>query len=64
MNELTVSIEINGVLISAGKIRGNGPSDACFQYSEEYCEKKGAPVSISLPLQKEAFSPGQTAAFF
>ena len=64
MNELTVSIERNGDLIPVGKITGHGPSDARFQYFKEYCEGRGVPVSISFPLQAEAFSSWQTEAFF
>ena len=64
MNDLTVRIEINGDLVPVGRIIGSDPSDACFQYFKEYCDGGGVPLSISLPLQAEAFSPRQTEAFF
>jgi serine/threonine-protein kinase HipA len=61
---LVIKIEQNGKLIPAGTIEGNDRHDACFRYAEDYCEHGGVPVSISLPLQKDAFSAEQTAAFF
>ncbi len=61
---LVIKIEQNGKLIPAGTIEGNDRHDACFRYAEDYCEHRGVPVSISLPLQKDAFSAEQTAAFF
>ena len=64
MHELLVSIERNGTLIPVGQITGSDRSDSCFRYSDEYCENVGAPISISLPLQKNAFSAEQTANFF
>lgn len=64
MKELLVSIEKNGDLIPVGKIAGSGPSDACFRYAEEYLATAEAAVSISLPLQEDAFTPRQTMAFF
>ena len=64
MRELIVSIETAGELVPVGKIAGKDSSDACFQYYKQYCAEGGAPVSISLPLQEEPFSAGQTAIFF
>ena len=64
MNDLFVHIENNGVLVPVGIITGEGPTDARFQYSHQYLETIGLPISISLPLQTEAFSPVQTSSFF
>ncbi len=65
MRHLFVYIEIGGCRILAGKISGNGPEDAVFRYEEAYLEKDGGrPVSISLPLQREAFSAFRTKTFF
>ncbi len=64
MKELIVRMEINGELLPVGHITGTGPSDARFQYSDAYRNGTGRPVSVSLPLQKEAFSAAQTAVFF
>ena len=52
------------IMITDAKDYGQGFFDARFQYSEAYIEKVGVPVSISLPLQQEAFSAEQTAAFY
>ena len=64
MKELLVSVEKNGSLIPVGKITGEDPSDARFQYSDEYRIGKGTPISISFPIQEDAFSPERTAGFF
>ena len=64
MKELIVSIEINGELVPAGKIVGKRSADACFQYFDGYRVDVGIPISISLPLQEEAFSSEQTISFF
>ena len=62
---LDVSIEIEGAQRHVGDIRGDDPADACFQYAKEYLDRANArPISISLPLQKEAFSSGKTRCFF
>ena len=59
--KLIVSIERNGKQRLVGSIVGNVPSDARFQYDENYLQNSDAvPVSISLPLQSESFSARQT----
>lgn len=63
MRELKVYIEIQGQESYAGMIRGNSPSDAVFTYDEGYLSS-GAPISVSLPLQFESFSPAETTSFF
>ncbi len=65
MEKLIVSLERNGILRPVGDILGESPSDACFTYSEAYRDSPdAAPISLSLPLQKEAFTPAQTKIFF
>ena len=64
MKELHVSIEKNGNFISVGKIVGDNPSEARFQYSDEYRTGNGTPISISLPIQEDEFSAERTAGFF
>ena len=64
MKELLVSIEQNGSLVPVGKIIGESPSDARFQYFDQYRIGGGTPISISLPIQEDAFSTTQTASFF
>lgn len=65
MTELKVSIEINGVMTTAGILSGNGARDAVFRYDDSYMDSSGAgPVSISLPFQREAFSSEKTKSFF
>ena len=64
MNDLFVSIEMNGAFVPVGRICGTGPRDACFQYYADYIRTVNKPISISLPLQEEAFSPERTACFF
>ena len=65
MRNLEISIEWNGNRIPTGRIVGSSPEDAVFSYLPEYLDRKEArPVSIHLPLQKEAFSPKDTRCFF
>ena len=64
MTELIVRIEREGITIPVGCITGNDASDAVFQYDPSYIKEVGIPISVSLPLQEEEFSPFRTAAFF
>ena len=65
MENLIVSMERSGVMRRVGLISGNNASDSRFSYSEDYLgSDDAAPVSLSLPLQTEAFSPAQTKNFF
>lgn len=65
MKKLFVEIEINCEAVFAGIIEGNDSADACFTYSPEYLSRNDArPVSISLPLQEEPFSPAKTRNYF
>lgn len=65
MRELSVYIELNGIQTLVGKITGESYLDARFKYEQEYLDNKdAAAISISLPLQQEAFSPAKTKNFF
>ena len=65
MKELQVSIEIKGKQHLVGFIEGINCEDARFRYADEYLRIAGIrPISISLPLQKEYFSPKDTRCFF
>ena len=48
MNDLFVSIEMNGAFVPVGRICGTGPRDACFQYYADYIRTVNKPISISL----------------
>ena len=63
--DLKVSIEILGKQHLAGFIRGTSAEDAVFSYADEYLQIPDVkPISISLPFQKDSFSPEQTRTFF
>ena len=65
MEDLIISLEREGVLHPVGRIVGNNSSDSCFAYSDNYLKSEdAAPISLSLPLQTEPFSPAQTRNFF
>ena len=65
MRELSVFIELNGEQTLVGFIRGESYIDARFSYDKKYLlGKDAAPISISLPLQEDAFSESQTKNFF
>jgi serine/threonine-protein kinase HipA len=63
MKDLVVSIERDGVMIHVGRIRGEDPEAAQFRYDAEYLSRAYAPISISLPLTEQSFSPAQTKNF-
>ena len=61
MEDLIISLEREGVLRPVGRIVGNNSADSCFAYSDNYLKSEdAAPISLSLPLQPESFSPVQT----
>ena len=65
MRKLNISIEVNGENILVGHIIGNDFNDACFSYADSYLSNvENRAISISLPLQKEAFSSNSTRNFF
>ena len=64
MKELHVSIEKNGELVPVGTIIGETASDARFRYLDEYRNGDGTPVSVSLPMQEDAFTAEQTVSYF
>ena len=65
MRTLDIYIEIAGSQRFVGELQGNTYQDAVFQYAKEYLDSGYAvPISISLPLQAEAFSAEKTRIFF
>ena len=65
MIDLIVEIEISGLNCVVGKIIGNDYNDARFSYTVDYLLMEGSrPISLSLPLQTEAFSVHATRNFF
>ena len=53
-----VSIERNGVQVFVGTLTGSSSEDTVFAYRQEYLRSNdAAPISISLPLQPEPFTP-------
>lgn len=60
-----VSIERSGRPVPVGSIEGESTDGASFRYSEAYLsEPEAAPISLSLPLQADPFTPQQTRCFF
>lgn len=65
MNNYLVYMEIMGSYHIVGSISGNSFRDAAFQYSVEYMNSENSkPISVSLPLTEQAFSPEKTRIFF
>ena len=63
--EYLVNIDINGESVLVGSITGDNNETARFQYSETYLNNTDSkPISISLPLQENAFTAQQTKIFF
>ena len=65
MKKLSIFLEINNAAYPVGTIEGNDSGDAVFSYTKDYLDTKGLlPLSISLPLQEEPFSPEITKNYF
>ena len=65
ITRLEVDIEITGRRKEVGSISGESEFTAVFAYSPDYVRSRDSmPISASLPLQEEAFNPGQTRSFF
>ena len=65
MKNLKVYLEFEGSFRQVGNIVGNSYADSCFQYSRKYLEMPDCrPISISLPLSDEIYSPEKTRTFF
>lgn len=65
MKTLNVFVEINGIMVKVGILKGNTYQDTCFVYDSEYLASDIArPISISLPLMENAFTPEKTKSYF
>lgn len=65
MRTFEVKIELDGTPTLIGHIVFENTQDARFAYDREYLESGiAAPISVSLPLREEAFSPQETKNFF
>ena len=65
MRSLAVFLEIQGEQRRVGSIDGDSYLDSHFRYDPDYLDSEfGRPISVSLPLTDEPFSPAQTKNFF
>ncbi len=65
MRTLSVFLEMNGKQKHVGDITGDTFKDARFYYAADYLAAEYArPISISLPLSENVYSPTQTKNFF
>lgn len=65
MKHLNVNIELGGVRTPVGRLLCDESGNASFIYEEAYLHRQDASaISLSLPLQREGFSPNQTKNFF
>ena len=65
MSDLNVSVERCGKMFPAGQLLESGRGRARFRYLDSYLEMEGAaPISVSLPLQEQAFDEDRTKTFF
>ena len=64
MKCLNVFLEMNGEQQFVGSIEGEGCDDAAFCYASSYIYSGGLPISVSLPLQEQAFDAYATKRFF
>ncbi|MDO4620639.1 MAG: type II toxin-antitoxin system HipA family toxin [Lachnospiraceae bacterium] len=59
-----VKINLEGSEQIVGTLSGDAPEQIAFSYSPKYLEEVHRPISLSLPLQEEAFSPEATRTYF
>ena len=65
MRTLSVYLEMQGEQKHVGEITGESFRDARFCYAADYLAAEYAqPISISLPLMEDAYSPAKTKNFF
>ncbi len=65
MKRVRIFIELNGDKTLVGYIQGEDYHDARFSYCESYLEIPDIrPISLSLPLKREEFTPLETKNFF
>lgn len=65
MRNLRVELEYLGKFVLVGEICGESEQDAAFRYASSWLKVPDArPISVSLPLQEEAFSPETTRNYF
>ncbi|MBQ4425086.1 MAG: HipA domain-containing protein [Lachnospiraceae bacterium] len=65
MVKYQISLEHGAEWIPVGTITGENSESAVFRYEASYLEASPAgPISVSLPLQREAFSAARTRTFF
>ena len=65
MRTLSVYLEMQGEQKHVGEIKGESFRDARFCYAANYLADENArPISISLPLSEDAYSPAKTKNFF
>lgn len=63
MKKLNVFVEIGGKQVLAGTISGESTESAVFVYNRDYANNR-IPISLSLPIRTEPFSPEETRVFF
>ena len=65
MRSLKVFLEIQGEQRHIGSIDGETYMDSRFRYTRDYLDSEfSRPISVSLPLTDEPFSPAQTKNYF
>ena len=64
MEKLMIHIEWNGRPVPVGEIFGDSSKTAAFRYYDTFMRLGLLPISISLPFQKDPFSPEKTRIFF
>lgn len=63
--KLQLNIELSGQMTKVGEINYTDLNDAVFQYDKNYLiQPYSVPISISLPLRENTFSPKITRIFF
>ncbi len=62
MAKATLDVEVFGRV--AGVLRRKDNGNLQFRYDPDYIESKGPPLSINLPVRKEAYSHRNCLAFF
>lgn len=64
MAEAVLAVWMDGFATPAGRLARTAHGDTAFLYDADYVAAGGAPLSLSLPVEDEAFGDVETRAFF
>lgn len=64
MSDNVLAVWMDGHAVPAGRLARSAHGDTAFIYDADYAASGGLPLSLSLPIEGEAFGDVETRAFF